>query len=231
MNVLKRIIDMGVLIEPSVAGKITEMGEYEIERLIERIKKEKPLVINESFFENVFEVIEKKFEKKEYTVQEMVSSYNRYYQKMSSFFQRKRNTVSISNAFGEVSLIGVVKDVNGKEVELEDPTGVIKAQFREEVKLIRDEVILVSGVAKGKKIYVDFLEYPDVKKTLKLSGKECAVCLNGDCGDYRVFFGDEAKIEKDCVIVGSTPVYIKVNGVLLLAFRKEEKSSARKHDS
>ena len=152
----------------------------------------------------------------------MVGAYNKYYQKMSGFFIKKKNTVSISNAFGDVSVIGVVRSIKNNDVEIEDPTGVIKAKLKDDIKLVNDEIVLISGNVKNNILYTEFIEYPNIKNTPKLSEKECVICFNGDCGDYKIFFGDETKIEKDSLVISSNPAYIKVNNMTILVFRTDD---------
>ncbi len=222
MNVIKEIMDMGVLVEPKAAEHINRLNEHEIKAVIERIKKEKPLVIGEDFFENVFEVVEKKHEQKKYTVHELVAVYNRYYQKMSEYFVKKKNTVSISNVFGDASVIGIVKNVKNNEAEIEDPTGEIKVRLKDGIKLINDEIVLVSGIVKDKVLHAEFVEYPNIKNTPKISGKKCTVCFNGNCGDYKIFFDNETRIEKDSLFASSNPVYVKINNILILVFNTKD---------
>lgn len=222
MNILDKIMKEGVLVEPKAAERIKKMDESEQAELMDRIRIEKPLVISEGFFENLIEVSEVQDQKKT-SVQESIARINSYFNSLQNLFEKGR-AVSISNASGNVSVIGLVKNVLQDGFELEDSTGTIKIISK--AQLEEDDVVMVAGKAVSKTIYADLVEFPDIQeKTVKKSSKKCEVLFGKQTegGDYSIFFGENFSMAKDSVVVGKNPVQIKLNNILILVWNNTKK--------
>lgn len=161
MNILKEIIDLGIIVEDEAAEIINSLEAAEQKKLLEELEIEKPVVLKKDFL------------KKKYSIQGFVDIYNTYYEIFKNILLNRtelNNLVSINNCkTGKVSVIGLVKTINrnDKKIELEDPTGsihiVLNEKLKEEAeKLIEDEVIVVSGGINNKTLFADKILFPDI---------------------------------------------------------------------
>lgn len=217
-NILQEMIKEGALVEPKAAEKISGLDESEQADVLERVRREKPLVVGEEFFQNVIDVLEIQ-EPKKTSMQESATRLNAYFNSLQALFEKKNRAVSISNASGNASVIGLVKNVLPDGFELEDQTGEIKITSKTQVE--EDDVAMVSGKVSGKNIYADYVEFPDLPEApLRKSPKNCEVVFSAkqtEGGDYSISFGDRAEIAKNSLVVGKLPVQVRINNILVLA--------------
>ncbi len=219
MNILQEIMKEGALIEPKAAEKISGMREAEQAEVLERVRKEKPLVIGADFFQNIVEVAEAG-ETKKFSVQESVARLNSYFSALQSVFEKKNRAVSIINASGNsgsASVIGLVKNILPDGFVLEDQTGEIKIISK--IQAEEDDVIMVSGRVYGKSIYADSVEFPEVlEKPERKSPKKCEIVFGriSEGADYSITFGGEFSIGKKSLVVGKNPAMLKINNISVL---------------
>ncbi len=218
MNILEEIMKSGVLVEPKAAERISKMGESELAEIMERIKKEKPLVLSEDFFGNFIEVTEIQPLKK-LSVQDYAAQINNYFNVLQSLFEKRNKAVSISNASGSAAVIGLVKNILPDGFELEDSTGSIKILSKAQVE--EDDVVMVTGKTINKALYADLVEFPDIpERQVRKSPKKCEIIFGAqaeDC-DYSVLFGEIFSMGKKLLVAGKNPVQAKINNILILIF-------------
>lgn len=216
----------GVLVEPKAAGKISGMQDSEQAELLERVRAEKPLVIGEEFFQNAVEVSEMR-EPMKFSVQDATARINSYFNAMQSIFEKRNRAVSISNASGSASVIGLARNIFPDGFELEDSTGTIKVISKAQVD--EDDAVMVAGKAAGETLYADYIEFPDMpEKQIKKSPKKCETTFAakpcaGD--DYCISFGEKISIEKDSLVVGKNPVQVKINNIIALVLNSEKNTT------
>ncbi len=207
----------GVLVEPRTAERIAHMEGNEVKELLERLRQEKPLILSEEFFENIIEVTEFQ-EQKKFSIQESAGTLNSYFNVLQNLFEKRSRAVSISNASGNVALIGLVRSVQQDGFELEDQTGAIKIVSKAQVA--DDDVVMVSGKAAGKIVYADLVEFPDLQeRPMKKSPKKCEIAFNAkrtDGSDYSISFGEKISIEKNSLVVGKNPAQVRINNIAIL---------------
>ncbi len=216
MNIFEEIMKEGVLVEPKAAERISKMSESEQAELIETLHAEKPLVLSEDFFESIIEVLELKTPKK-LSVQESASEINSYINKLQTFFEKRNGAVSISNASGSVSVIGLVRNVLQDGFEIEDSTGTIKVLSKAQTE--EDDVVMVTGKAINKTLYSDLVEFPDLKeKTFRKNMKNFEIVFGraAEGSDYSISLGEKTEIAKNSLIVGKNPMQVKINNILIL---------------
>lgn len=169
MELLKKYMELGMLIEPGLEGKLTE-------DLFEKIKllQKRPVVLTKEFLETLASVEIKIFtkeQKKEYDIKDVVNFYAEKYETLRSCLMRRvelKNIVSINNVGSNLSesatLIGMVKELAEKHIEIEDMTESIKVMLPEEKirALAADDVIAVHGTARNKLFFATAVYQPDV---------------------------------------------------------------------
>ncbi len=217
MSILNEIIKEGVLVEPKIAERISRMGMEEQSELIERMRAEKPLILSEEFFENVIEISEMSGKKK-MSVQESAAILNSYFNSLQNIFEKRNRAVSIANASGNASVIGLVRKVLQDGFEIEDQTGMIKIASKTQAE--EDDVVMVSGKAISNTLYADYVEFPDMPENqVKKSPKKCEIVFSAaprDGFDYSISFGEKISIGKNSLVVGKNPVHVKINNLLVL---------------
>lgn len=221
MNIFEEIMKAGVLVEPKAADRISKMSESEQTELIERLRAEKPLVLSEDFFESVVEVLEINTPKK-FSVQEMASETNSCFNTLQNIFEKRNRAVSISNASGGVSVIGLVKNILPDGFELEDSTGTVNVLSKSQVE--EDDVVMVTGKAINKTLYADLVEFPELQeKALRKSPKKFEIVFGrlSESG-YSITFGEKAEIAKNSLVVGKSPVQVKINNLLILVLNNKK---------
>jgi hypothetical protein len=219
--IFSELMKEGVLVEPRAAERIARMECGEMKALLERLRQEKPLILSEEFFENIIDVSEFQ-EQKKFSIQESAAALNAYFNVLQSLFEKKNRAVSISNASGNASLIGLVRGVQQDGFDLEDQTGAVKIVSKAQVA--DDDVVMVSGKAAGKIVYADLVEFPDLQeRTMKKSPKKCEIVFGkpSEDADYSISFGESTRIEKNSLTVGKSPVQVKINNIAVLVCSNE----------
>lgn len=214
---ISEIIKEGVLIEPRIAERISKMGEGEFAELMERMRAEKPLILSEDFFENMIEVSEMQ-EPGKFSMQESIAGINSYFSALQRLFEKRNRAVSISNASENASVIGIVKSVLQDGFEVEDQTGSIKVISKTQVE--EDDAVMVTGKLISKALYADYVGFPDMReRQMRKSPKKCEVLFSAkprEGGDYSISFGEKMSMMKGSLIVGKSPVQVKINNILML---------------
>jgi len=220
--ILSEIIKEGVLVEPGIAERISKMSESEYAELAERMRAEKPLILSGEFFENIIEVSEIQ-ERKKISIQDSAARLNSYFNVLQNLFEKKNRAVSIANASGNVSVIGLVRKVLPDGFEIEDQTGAIKVVSKTRVD--EDDVVMVAGKAVSKTLYADYVEFPDApERQIRKSPKRCEILFGNlsvletraDGGDYSISFGEKMSIGKNSLVVGKNPARVKINNIVIM---------------
>ncbi|MFH1229212.1 MAG: hypothetical protein V1678_02175 [Candidatus Aenigmatarchaeota archaeon] len=232
---VKNLINLGYLVDESIAGMVEELNEDQFYSLVEDAKKENPFMINH---EMVFKakssgvkIIKSLSPVDRFTVQDVVRSLNERFSALQSILLRRvefSDMVSINKlSSGSVSIIGLVKDKVERDndilVTMEDSTGDVQVIIPKNIgeRLCLDDVIAVSGNVSGKTLLADKLVYPDVPiRPVKYSTESVKVAFlseDKDCGaDYLVYKNrilDNIK-KKDCRI--TCPCMYELEGVLIM---------------
>jgi len=163
---IEEFFKKGKLLTPEALGLLENGYEY-------RYTKE--LIVKQDSLEKT--KITNMVEVGEYvTTNDIIAQINKKYEKMKAIISSRlsKNFVSINNLQkGDVFLIGVVKEINGNKIELEDPTGVLIINIESRVEL--DDVIAISGFFDGFQVIKAVVLFPDVpiRTPKKTQGKIC----------------------------------------------------------
>lgn len=165
-------MEKGILVDPSISTDIEKLSERHLEFILSL--KIKPVVINKEYLNSVIEPkIKIKSSKSERTsIQDFINRYYNRYKFIQNLLvgnSELNNLVSIRNANGHVSVIGMVKEFDAEKLIIEDLTGEIEIKLSESRQFLIDEVIGVNGFAGSGKITPEKIIYPDVFKNLKKS--------------------------------------------------------------
>ncbi|MFB6089268.1 MAG: hypothetical protein ABEK36_05810 [Candidatus Aenigmatarchaeota archaeon] len=178
MNRIRKFIDNGILLTPSVYEEIKDMEEDSVKELLEsddlfledfsldEDKGSKGDHISEEF-ESTLRVI-KKAEKAsgKYKISQFVDYYNNRFSRLKEILKKRvdsKNLISINklSSYGlEGTIIGIVREITGDYVLVEDNTSSVKVDTNE--KLIEDEVIGIRGKKGKEKFVADKIYYPDL---------------------------------------------------------------------
>lgn len=216
-EVLELFLKKGVSLTPR-ALEILSSDENVLRETVEKIEKEKPLVVDVNFIPRKSSLkILKKTEKKEKTLttpdvlRKLVERY-KFLHKILSRKTELVNLVSIRKigALRRFSVIGMVRDVEGNEVTLEDLTGDVRINLKTNTRLIEDEVVGVVCQRKGDEIIGTRIVWPDVpllreKKKPKLTifigkPKKKTEGYFFSFNNSKIFF-NEKEISEDLVFV------------------------------
>ena len=176
-EIVKYFFIKNILLTPDALKEIIKK-EIELENLI---KLNKFVIEVEDIFKEKynlnFKIIKNLSSKpKEVTTQDFIKFYTSKYEKMKKIFIEKmgENFLSFNKipfSKKEIFLIGIVKDINDKTIELEDTTASIKVIFDRKIdNLELDDAIAVKGNCEAKIVYASDLFFPDIpNKTEKKS--------------------------------------------------------------
>jgi len=168
MNILEEAIKLNVLVEQAAAKKLSELTESQKTVFLEKIKSEKPLIIDKQYIQKVFD---ETFSKK-VSVQDFVAMLNEYFEAAKKLFP-DLNPVSIRNCSENATIIGMVKKIavegNTTKIELEDTTGSIDVLCNQESasEIKEDDVIAVTGFVKNGVMKADKFQKPEGLEILK----------------------------------------------------------------
>ena len=157
----------GKLLRPEALTLVKDGYEY---------KYTKDLVVGKEHFEKI--QINNMVEFGEFvTTSDIVAQINKKYEKMRAIISSRlqKNFLSINNLQkGEVFLIGVVKEIDGYRIEVEDPTGVINVNAENHTAEL-DDVIAIKGIFDGTSVTNGIMMLPDVpiRPPKKSQGKIC----------------------------------------------------------
>jgi len=181
----EKFMQLGVLLDPKVAELLAQRPELE-ETMFNKIQQLelRPIVLTEQIFKKLQipepRIIKSKIQKEEWSIQDIIDKYNARYSELQKILANKAtNIISINraaSAYGEASIIGMVKGKEESALELEDTTGTIKVFLKDKEKMEKieiDDVIAVSGILKDKALYNGAVTWPDVliKEVKKSSGE------------------------------------------------------------
>lgn len=154
---LQKLLSAGYLLEPGTEKEIEKLSEPQINFLMNI--KHKPLILTKKILEalaNPKIKLKEIVSSQKRSIQDFVNAYNQRYSTLRDALAKNselKNLVSIGSAgAGEISVIGMVKEKTETSaeisLELEDPSGVVKAILpaNEKTKtILLDEVIGVRG--------------------------------------------------------------------------------------
>lgn len=161
MDFLKELAELGIIVETKAIEKLKQNPS-----LLTKIKqlKEKPAILTEIFLKKL-ENEEPVHEKKEfYTIKDYTDDLIKKYEILRKEIEGKMdkaNIVSIGNINeGEVSIIGMVKEIKENSMEVEDLTGSVNVVFSDKLQekindLKKDDVVGIHGTAKERTIHAD----------------------------------------------------------------------------
>jgi len=177
MNYFKKLMNMGVLIEPDANSILKNMEDESLQMVVTHVEDQRPLVLTrhilEKFLkEHKFKIIYDYNPKEKLTIQDYVQVLSNRYNKLQEILVQKvglSNIVSIRNCSnGKVSVIGMVKEVKDADtnlfVTIEDLTGsvnvIVPITLKENINL--DDIVAVSGNYNNKTIVSEMFLFPDV---------------------------------------------------------------------
>lgn len=168
MNTVKEFFKEEKLIHPSLADKLDDLTEEELDKL----KKIDSLVLKISHLKRI-RLPEIKVNKLDYVddvihVSDFTELYLERYHKLKEIILDKLDENEVSSidklSSGKASVVGMVRKIKEKEVIIEDNTG--KISLKTDDDFIKDEVVGVKGkviINKDETImYPDKIIYPDV---------------------------------------------------------------------
>jgi DNA polymerase II small subunit/DNA polymerase delta subunit B len=232
---VRNLINLGYLVDESVVNIIENIDENDFFKLLDFLKKENPLVIDNELIKKIFvrdvEIIKEFAPASRFTVQDFVKKLNEKYNVLQAILVKRvdfSDLVSINKiGSGDASIIALVKDKVEKEgnflVNLEDPTGEIQALIPRSLgeKLSLDDVVAVSGRINNKVLLVEKLIYPDVPiRPVNYTSDSVKVAFLGkerDCDANYVFYVDEINDKiKDKKYKIKVPCFVEIGGVMVL---------------
>jgi DNA polymerase II small subunit/DNA polymerase delta subunit B len=177
MNQLKRIMDLGVLVEPEAAARLKSFSDSDLKTIMSKVEAQRPLVLSEEVIKeylktSVMRIIKQFTQKTSFSVQDYVNFVNERFSFLQSILVTKMEAANITSinkcGRGNVTIIGMVKSIEKKDTgfaaDLEDTTGSIKAVIPEELgkKIEHDDVIAVTGNINNSILFADNVIWPDV---------------------------------------------------------------------
>ena len=174
-------LESGVLVSPKLMDKINEDNK---ERILQLAKQSDDTVLT-NMEETALSIRVKKIrERNRLGVQDFVKYYNNKYNGIRKLLSKKMDATSVNNAkqaFSEVSVIGMVKELTPRGFVLEDPTGEISVIRKDEdkdkqdtISISVDDVIGLTGFVKEGRMFVRETILPDVS----LSNKAGRIDIN-----------------------------------------------------
>ena len=166
---IKKIIELGILIEPATAKELNLMPESQFNTLLDKLTHldAKPMVLDENLVKRLTAVpaklVKQAQAKKEMSMPELIAAWNIRFSILQKALMRRpesSNAVSIKSANGRATVIGTVT-VRDK-ILIEDPTGSAQIILPEGVKVFNDDVIGAVGTIVQGVIYADNVFFPDV---------------------------------------------------------------------
>jgi DNA polymerase II small subunit/DNA polymerase delta subunit B len=234
-NHVKNLINLGYLVDESIANLIENIDEDNFYRLIEGIKKENGFIINNDLIKKILvrevNIIKEFVHVNRFTVQDFVKSLNERYSTLQNILIKRlefSDLVSINKiGSGNASVIGLVKDKIEKEdnfiVNLEDPTGEIQTVIPKNIgeKLALDDVIAVSGRVNNKILFAEKLIYPDVPiRPVNYTLENIKIAFLEKGKDYDAsysFYIDAIKDKvKEKIYTIKSPCLVEIQGILIL---------------
>jgi len=233
-NHLKNLVNLGFLVDEKIKDSIESLNEEEFFKLIESLKKENVFMLNEEilkkFHAEDVKILRTAKKLEILSMQEFVKHLNERYAFLQSILMKKlelSNIVSINKADGNVTVIGLIKEMEDKNsyflVSLEDPTGEIKATIDKKIsgKIALDDVIAVMGNINNKILDVEKVLLPDVPlKPVIYSKEQIKIAFSSERKDIKadyLIYGNKIKDNiKNKEIELSNPCIFKIDDVMFL---------------
>lgn len=182
-DIVKRVFEEGLMVSPAAIPMIDESN---IDGIIKKARGAGAKMIDVSLFAEAPSsaapeiVIESHMPAEKMTPKDFSSFYAEKYEGIRQLLVGKIKPVSINNAAAakEVSVIGMVKEMNPQGFVLEDPTGEI-AVVSNESGITEDDVIGVSGFVREGRITGSKVIYPDIPLNRKIGTASLRVALSG----------------------------------------------------
>ncbi len=218
---IKKIIEMGVLIEPAAAKTLNDMPEHQVNIIVERLNEldAKPLVLNMELVRKLTipppKAIKQLQRKKEFSMPELVAAWNTRFSILQSALMRKpelSRAVSIANAGGKCSVIGNV-NITETKTEIEDPTGTVQIVLPAGVKVFEDDVIGVGGIVSQGVLHADDVVFPDIPMHQQKKA-DTSIGINMQA-DYILQ-------PEECVAE-----WVDCNGIIVVLFRLDEETKEK----
>ena len=214
MEILKQMMDMGILVEPLVSERMNALSPNQLSIVVDKVKTERPLVLTEQILEkylksSYFKILRNMSVTKRLTIQDFTETINKRYDFVQNLLMRKvelTNIVSINKCnSGKLTVIGMVKKKepsNGNFVlELEDKTGTLNAVVSKDLaeKTSIDDTIAVYGNYNNKILFGEKVVYPDVplrKVTYSKVDSKIMFIINQD-------LSNKVETDADYIFVGN----------------------------
>jgi len=166
---IKKIIEMGILIEPVLAKELNQMPEQQFNTLVTKLVEldAKPMILDEQLVNILtavpLKIIKQVQPRKEISMPELATAWNTRFSILQKALMRRpelNKAVSIRSANRMCTLIGAVNI--GIKTTLEDPTGSIQVMLPEGVKVFSDDVVGVVGNVSSGVMKVEEVFFPDI---------------------------------------------------------------------
>lgn len=172
-GIIERAFNEGLLISPEALDMINEENLEEVIRIAKKNKTKN--IRNLDFLKNpnkggketeqeIKINIKEPQEKRKLSPKDFVDFYNKKFENIKGILSKKTQAVSISNtkkSFSDVSVIGMIREINPQGFILEDLTGEIPVMSKE-ANLEEDDVIAVKGFVREGKIINGSIVFPDI---------------------------------------------------------------------
>jgi DNA polymerase II small subunit/DNA polymerase delta subunit B len=237
MNLLKRLVDEGFLVEESAMKLIERISEERFKALIEQLRRNGTFIVSKDTVRKILRkgpVVLREFKPVDrFSIHEYVKQLNKRYNFLQNILIKKlelSNVISINKcSIGTVSVIGFVKEREERGdtlfLTLEDPTGEIRAVVEKErgKKIEEDDVIAVSGSFDGKIIKIDKILYPDIPlRPVNYSEDDISVSFlnegegKGHKTTYNIFFNKVVDNLENKEIWFNPPAFVKIENITIL---------------
>jgi len=249
MDVVSEFLKRGILLSPELRDKIKP---EEIEKIASRFDKKKVVLTPEEYKLLKGEVkilMEYKKGPEVKRISNFIDFYNRRFEFLRNLLREKLPDATSINKLnaGNVTSIGMVRELTSEGFLLEDQTGSVLCISHE--KVLEDDVVGVKGIYKGGKLHVEKIIYPDIplQREIGLTEDECYVYFT--CNFVKkperalhVFAFNVSQPPNDCWLVTkktglpksqrkvyvNLPSLVEVNGVKIFMFESDFSDLKRK---
>lgn len=227
-DIIKRIFEEGLLVSPKI---LDEINETNIENILKKAKKNGTKNIENLDFlqqttkptepvESALEIMVRGSNKKQrLTPKDFAEFYNKKYEGIKEILLSKMDVISINNtkkAFSDVSVIGIIKEINPQGFVLEDTTGDISV-ISKETGLSEDDVIGVTGHVREGKLFENTITYPDIPLNRNICKINSTIALTTRINsemkktDHIITLDQNQKPDEKITVLKSNPSWIEIS--------------------
>ena len=230
---VKKLVNLGFLVNDNTREKIEGLDEEKLLELIEKMKKSNAFIVDDSILNNILtedvKILKEYKSMNNFTIHDYVGKLNEKYNFLKNLLLKKleiTDIVSIKECSnGKATIIGFVNTKEEKDdkylLSLEDPTETIKVLVQKKMgeRVELDDVIAVTGEINNSAMLAERVIFPDVSfKPVNYSADTIKLAFTDKKAkaDYVVSISeirDNIKKKKHNITV---PCVFKINNITIL---------------